>query len=297
MKPLISVVMSVYNAQKYLKYSIESILNQTYQNFEFIIINDGSTDRSLEIIEKYKLEDKRIVLISRENRGLIASLNEGIAISKGKYIARMDSDDISLPDRLKEQVEFMEKNEDIDVVGCYFQLIDKTSKVIDDKKVSLSKEEILMNLCYTVPFAHPSVMIRKEIFKKFQYENSAVEDYLLWTKIFNGNNFANLDKILFQYRYHYGESFSDSKRMKMLTEEQEISKKFIIKNKTLLKNSFNKVNKLNSYYCWAAANVIRLLNFNEVIKIIPLKKVKIFRCAIPFIIRHIFRIFYWKFIK
>ncbi|HIP11775.1 MAG TPA: glycosyltransferase family 2 protein, partial [Arcobacter sp.] len=102
--PMVSVLLSVYNGEKYLDEAIESILNQTYQDFEFIIINDGSTDKSLEIIEKYKKEDNRIVVISRENKGLIYSLNEGISQAKGKYIARMDADDISLATRFEEQV-------------------------------------------------------------------------------------------------------------------------------------------------------------------------------------------------
>jgi len=113
----VSIVMSVYNAQKYLDEAIESILNQTYSNFEFIIINDGSTDKSLEIIENYAKKDSRIIVINRENKGLIYSLNEGIRKANGKYIARMDADDISLPQRLEKQVEFMEKNKNIGICG------------------------------------------------------------------------------------------------------------------------------------------------------------------------------------
>ena len=100
MSELISVILPVYNGEKYLKESIESILNQTYTNFEFIIIDDGSKDSSLEIIKEYEKEDERIIVISRENKGLVASLNEGIATAKGKYIARMDADDVSLSERL-----------------------------------------------------------------------------------------------------------------------------------------------------------------------------------------------------
>ena len=116
MNPKISVVMSVYNGQDYLDEAIQSILKQTYKDFEFIIINDGSIDKSLEIIEKYKQQDERIVLISRENKGLIASLNEGIEKARGKYIARMDADDISLPNRFEEQLKIMENDKEI--VGC-----------------------------------------------------------------------------------------------------------------------------------------------------------------------------------
>ena len=108
-KPLVSVLMAVYNGEKYLLEAIESILNQTYTNFEFLIINDGSTDSTEEIILSYS--DQRIRYIKNEqNLKLIASLNKGLDLAKGKYIARMDADDISLPDRLEKQVNFLERN-------------------------------------------------------------------------------------------------------------------------------------------------------------------------------------------
>ena len=111
--PIISVVMPVYNNEKYLDDSIRSILNQTYNNFEFIIINDGSTDGSFTIINSYLRKDDRIILINKENTGISQSLNEGIKISKGKYIARMDGDDISAPNRLFEQLNLMDHNSEI----------------------------------------------------------------------------------------------------------------------------------------------------------------------------------------
>lgn len=146
MNTVISVVMSVYNAEKYLDEALQSILNQ---NFEFIIINDGSTDKSLEIIEKYKYQDTRIVLISRENRGLIASLNEGIELAKGKYIARMDADDISLPNRFEEQLKIMENDKEIVVCGSWINVFgenrkDKVSKYFEhDKQI---KANLIMYL-------------------------------------------------------------------------------------------------------------------------------------------------------
>ena len=107
--PLVSVVMPVYNAQKYLNKAIDSILAQTYKDFEFIIINDGSTDNSLQIIKKYQKKDKRIIVKNKKNKGIVAALNDGIKLSRGKYLARMDADDISLPSRFEVQVNFMEK--------------------------------------------------------------------------------------------------------------------------------------------------------------------------------------------
>ena len=109
--------MSAFNAEKFIKTSIESIIGQTYENFEFLIINDGSSDKTLEIIEKFKKLDKRIILIDRKKRGLIASLNEGISLCKGQYIARMDADDIAIPERLNVQLNYLINNPSIDLVA------------------------------------------------------------------------------------------------------------------------------------------------------------------------------------
>jgi glycosyltransferase involved in cell wall biosynthesis len=122
-EPLISVVMPVYNAAQYLREAIDSILNQTFRDFEFIIINDGSTDRSLEIIQSYN--DDRIRLINQKNTGLAKALNNGIAIAKSDFIARMDADDISIPERLTSQFSFLESNVDVVAVGSNAEVIDK----------------------------------------------------------------------------------------------------------------------------------------------------------------------------
>src|SRR5438270_5027187 len=115
-EPLVSVVMTVYNAQEYLNMAIDSILNQTYRNLEFIIIDDGSTDNSGHIIEAYN--DSRIKYTPQKNRGLAAALNKGIGVARGKYIARMDHDDISYRTRLEKQVEFLENNKGVAMVGA-----------------------------------------------------------------------------------------------------------------------------------------------------------------------------------
>ena len=139
----------------------------------------------------------------------------------------MDSDDISLKDRFSKQVEVLEKNNDIDIVGCDYQLIDKNDNVIGKTAVPKEKKDILLTLCYSVPFAHPSVMFRKSIFSSYKYEDSPTEDYLLWSKVFKKNNFFNIDRPLLQYRYHYGGSFSDIKRLQMIKAENMISHSFI----------------------------------------------------------------------
>ncbi|HAS7841575.1 TPA: glycosyltransferase family 2 protein, partial [Vibrio cholerae] len=126
--PKISVVMSVYNGEKYLGEAIDSILKQTFSDFEFIIINDGSTDKTLEIIKSYMKKDDRIVLVSRENKGLIVSLNEGLDLAKGQYIARMDADDISIKSRFEKQIEFLDSNPDIGVCGTWVEVFGENIK-------------------------------------------------------------------------------------------------------------------------------------------------------------------------
>lgn len=140
MNELISVILPVYNGEKYLKEAIESILNQTYTNFEFIIIDDGSKDSSLEIIKEYEKEDERIVAVSRENKGLIATLNEGIEKAKGKYIARMDQDDISLPNRFEEQLKIMENDKEIVVCGSWINVFGENRKEKISKYFQYDKE-------------------------------------------------------------------------------------------------------------------------------------------------------------
>ena len=126
--PLVSVVLSVYNGEKYLMNAIESILDQTYPAFEFIIVNDGSTDNSPKIIDKYRKLDNRIKVLNQKNRGLIDSLNRGLALANGRYIARMDSDDISLPSKLEEQYNYLENNPDIGVLGTWIEMINEDGK-------------------------------------------------------------------------------------------------------------------------------------------------------------------------
>ena len=202
-KPLISVVMPVYNGEKYLKEAIDSILSQTYKDFEFIILNDGSTDNSLKIIKKYIQKDARVILITRENRGLITSLNEGIKKAQGRYIARMDADDISLPTRFKEQVKFMEDNKDISICGTSIILFNESGN-IKPVKYPTSDSDIKFILMFTSAFAHPSVMMKRDIFMKLKYEHyKYAEDYKLWIDIaLAGYKMGNLDEVLLRYRIH-----------------------------------------------------------------------------------------------
>ncbi len=198
--PTISVIMPAYNAENYISDAIESILEQSYSNFEFIIINDGSTDSTLDIIRKYQREDSRIVLISRENKGLPSSLNEGLNLSKGTYIARMDADDISYKFRLERQLEFIEK-EHLQLCGCHYDRIDELNKLKNTTKVPITNDDIAISLAQSVPFAHGSIIADKKCIMRFMYKDSLLEDYDLWIRMFLGGVcFGNLDESLYKLR-------------------------------------------------------------------------------------------------
>ena len=243
--PMISVVMPVYNAENYLEEAIESILKQTYKNFEFIIIDDGSTDRSLEIAEKYKNQEERIVLISRENRGLITSLNEGIERAQGKYIARMDADDISLPQRFEKQLELMEKK-DADICGSHFHIINEHGNYIDSHIVPLDFNQFLIHLSITTPFAHPSVIIKKDFLVKnkltygfSKYKNA--EDYALWIEMWEKKaKFVNVNSFLIKYR-NFTESLSKKNKKNLSKDSIELSKEFILANENQYFKYFSSV--------------------------------------------------------
>ena len=239
-KPTISVIMPVYNGETYLKDAIESILNQTYTNFELIILNDGSSDDTEKIILSYT--DPRIVYIKNEkNLKLVKTLNKGIKLSRGEYIARMDADDISLPDRFEEQINFM-KNNNIDISGSHFFVINKFNNYIDSSIVPIGEINFLNYLCITPPFAHSSVMIRKSfiIEHHLSYEDTKdnyAEDYTLWIEFWNNNaRFGNVDKFLFKYR-DFSESLSKENRKNISRNRQRISKAIVLKNqKKILRN-------------------------------------------------------------
>lgn len=204
--PKISVLMPVYNAEKFLKEAIDSILNQTFKDFEFLIINDASTDRSKGIILSYK--DPRIRYFeNRKNLGVARTLNSGLRLAKGKYIARMDADDISLPDRFKKQVKFMEKNPQTAVCGTWLQLIN--NKANDIWRCPSDHETIKSLSLFYSSIYHPTVFIRVNILKKnnLSYNQSFIhaEDYELWVRIMEKTRVANLKEVLLFHRIHSNE--------------------------------------------------------------------------------------------
>jgi len=199
--PKITVLMPVYNGEKYLREAIESILNQTFTDFEFLIINDGSTDKSEEIIRSYN--DSRIRLVNNEsNIGLTKSLNKGLDLAKSEYIARMDADDISLSKRLEIQINFMKKHPEIGIAGTWAKIIGK-NKII---KCPINSEKIRVVFLFKCSLIHPSVIIRKEnlkkCFLKYDEKLKQAQDYDLWSRTIKYFLITNIKKILIQYRIH-----------------------------------------------------------------------------------------------
>jgi len=202
---LVSVILPVFNAELYLKESIDSILNQTYQNFELIIINDNSNDYSKQIILNYN--DKRIHYYENlKNEGLVFTLNRGLKIAKGIFIIRMDADDVSLPFRFKKQVDFLNLNQDVDLVGSLYYTIDKNGKVLNRVKYPLKYEDIKFGLLFNSVLCHPSIMFRRKLIdlNYFIYENEyfPAEDYHLWTILIQNIKIGNINDYLILYRIH-----------------------------------------------------------------------------------------------
>ena len=198
-KPVVTVLMSVYNAEEFLNESIDSILNQTFSNFEFIIINDACTDNSLNMLQSYI--DKRIKIITnRKNIGLTKSLNKGLKLAQGSYIARMDSDDISMPTRLEKQVLFMENNPDIYVCGTWLQILEKKNIW----RPPCNHLQIMRAMLENNSLYHPTAIMKNLKKEMFYYDETfrTAQDYELWTRIGLKHKLANIPEVLLLRRVH-----------------------------------------------------------------------------------------------
>jgi len=206
--------MSVCNDAKYIRESVDSILNQTFKDFEFLIMNDGSTDETYEILKSYN--DSRIrIHKNRKNIGLTKSLNIGLRMAKGKYIARQDADDISMPERLEKQVDFLEQNKDVGLVGAYSCVINGKGKILYKSRVSERNEEISEKLMRGNIFAHGSVMFRRALIEKvgmYREEFKSSQDYDLWLRFKEVTEAANIPEFLYKWRL-VPDSISATKRI------------------------------------------------------------------------------------
>ena len=202
--PKVSVLMPVYNAALYLREAMDSILNQKFTDFEFLILNDGSTDTSEEIVESYG--DARIRYVkNKKNLGLVDTLNKGIDLARGMYIARMDADDISLPGRLARQVDFMDQNSDMGACGTAYQYFGEADRVISPPG---NFKESFTLLSSTSCLGHPTSMLRKSVLDQYalRYENEYqdAEDYALWIRMSWVSRLSSLPETLLLYRWHAG---------------------------------------------------------------------------------------------
>lgn len=197
----VTVLMSVYNDRGYLAEAIQSVLNQTYRDFEFLVIDDGS----LEPIETrlHAYQDNRIVCVRHENRGLTRSLNRGLTLARGEYIARMDADDVSLPDRLATQVALLDANPDLDMVGTFFDVVDHDRNLLERKELIIDPVYRLWRLQFHNNYGHGTMMLRKQaVISAGMYDESLsyAQDYDLWCRLSTARNTAIVPRVLYHYR-------------------------------------------------------------------------------------------------
>lgn len=204
MAPKVSVILPVYNAGSYLRAAIESILQQTLTNFELIIINDGSTDNSKSVIASF--HDPRIRHVDQANQGLRQALNNAIELSRGEFVARMDQDDISLPDRLRQQAKFLETHPDHVLVGTTFVYIDQVGTPTGVFPALLDYDELRREVLTQSPFGHGTVMFRAATLRhgniRYSQEAVHVEDYELWLRLSQIGKVANLPDALYLWRHY-----------------------------------------------------------------------------------------------
>lgn len=197
--------MSVFNGEAFLAQAIESILDQTFRGFEFIIIDDGSTDKTSEILANYASRDARIRVVRHQNKGRAASLNIGISLAKANYIARMDADDIARSHRFEQQIDFLERHPDVGLLGGAVELIDKSGQVIGAIQSALQDSEIKSIMLHGNPMWHPAVVMRKNVVLAvggYRKPLLDADDYDLFLRMGERSQIANLGTIVLQYRIH-----------------------------------------------------------------------------------------------
>lgn len=260
MQPKVSIIMPVFNGGSFLKDSIDSILSQSFTDFEFIIVNDGSTDQSIDIIMQYMKSDKRIVLISRKNEGIVNSLNQAAALSSGEYIARMDADDISMPDRIEKQLNFLENNPEYLLVASQIKTFTQSDEIPQTEldrfrdwyNEGHTDEEIRKILPIGNCLNHPSILFRKEIIgleSLYKREFQCAEDYELFSRMIKLGKFAKLNEPLINYRIHPGQ-------ISMEYRERQRKLDSIIKAKIISEDYCNKQSRIVIWGCGNGGRMI-----------------------------------------
>lgn len=253
--PVISVVMGAYNADEFIKPAVDSILAQTFTNFELLIINDGSSDMTQEILESYS--DRRLRIINQENHGLVYTLNKGFGMAIGEFVARMDADDISLPSRFEKQLQLITSNPKLGVVGSYFTYIDEDSSKTSITIAMPNKHKDLHRCFYVVnPFAHGSTLIRKNAWLEhggYTDKYGPTEDYELWRRVVESWDLAVIPEVLYWYRLNSA-GISNSKQTtqhkyaKMILEEEWAKQHFVRKGPREIIKDGNYYLELDSPY-------------------------------------------------
>lgn len=273
-KPKISVVMSVYNGEKYLKEAVMSLINQTFADWELIAVNDCSTDSTREILEEYARIDERIKVYNNEtNLKLAKSLNKGVQNASGKYIARMDCDDISLPERLEKQYRFMEENPDISLSSCRFFTLKNGVYSSGGGGTRCDFEAVKAMLLVSNPILHPGVIAKSRALKSFPYDENltCTEDLELWTRMAkNGLKLGILDEYLVIYRLHDKQiTYTTYERQKL--EVMEIEQKY---HGSLLERIDEKTADfyINGVYFREKTDIKKLCDFFGKIRVVNKKK-------------------------
>jgi len=225
-QPKVTVVLPTFNSEKFLRQTVNSILNQTFQNFELLVVDDASKDATRDILQSYN--DSRIRIVDGPGNGLAAALNLGIREARGKYIARIDADDMALPTRFEKQVNFLDKHSDVSIVGTYQEHFGAYSWV---HKPQADPDIIKSVLLFFCDICHSTLMLRKEDLLRHEFfypDESLQEDYEFWTQIMGTLRFSTIPEVLALYRVHGG-SITDEKEKKLVEYERSISKNALLK--------------------------------------------------------------------
>ncbi len=236
-KPRISVIMPVYNTERYLKEAIDSILNQTYENFELIAIDDGSKDTSGKILDHYASIDKRVIVVHQENSGIVKTLNRGIEMARGEFIARMDGDDISFATRFEKQLEVLDAHSDVVLVAGSFEIIDEEGEYIYREVVPVRDRDIKRSMLLRNPIAHGSVTFRKAACEKVGMYSDAfgpTEDFELWSRLATVGTFAALEESIFRWRINTRGISSNNNKLQLEIMKRHTAALWAIKFPTVL---------------------------------------------------------------
>jgi glycosyltransferase involved in cell wall biosynthesis len=296
MQQLITVILPTYNCEKFINECIDSILTQTYPNFELLIIDDCSTDNTVNLIKQYK--DERIKLTVKEkNTGYTDSLNWGIENANGEYIARMDGDDVCLPTRFEEQVKVMIENPKVSICGSWAKVLGTDGYI----KVPETNEQVFKRFLFQNAIVHPSLMFRKEVFSNYKYERDfePAEDFYLWTKLIFDYDFYNIQKPLLLYRKH---ETNVSKRREKQQKEKALEAMFnfygkISKNAEILdfktflayNSNFNLIDFLKIYKLYKGLSNYKNINIKK--DVYKLMKIEVHKLLINTPLKKSYKVF------